>query len=287
MRGAGRAPAPAGRTVTSSEPSRAAGPNPSRLFTIATVAGGMILGLYILTPRKTGEAGVPRAGVATVPAVPPEPIGAEAQLFRAKWGFVAAAPDEAARHEARPRSLAFYRRLRAYPGAPPRIPHGLTEEEFRTDRCSVCHERGGYAARFGAYAPVTPHPEYTQCLQCHVPEAMAVGVELPGRRGDVVCAQCHVDPDRRPPSLVSLDWVPRPWPSLGGGAMPGSPPVIPHSLQMRGDCLACHTGPGAVRELRTRHPDRANCRQCHVLVEDAEPAFERPGSRGQQPRGAP
>ena len=91
MRGAGRAPASAGRTVTSSEPSRAAGPNPSRLFTIATVAGGMILGLYILTPRKTGEAGVPGAGVATVPAVPPEPIGAEAQLFRAKWGFVAAA----------------------------------------------------------------------------------------------------------------------------------------------------------------------------------------------------
>lgn len=245
-----------------------AGPNPTVLFSIVTAVVTMIVALYVVTPRSSGEpAAVEAAG--TEPSFG-EPIPAEAQVFRTRSGFAGTAPDAEVRSDARPRSLAFYRRLRAYPGAPPRVPHGLTEEEFRTGSCKVCHERGGYAARFGAYAPVTPHPEYTACLQCHVPEAMSVGVPLPGARGEVVCRQCHVDPDRPPPSLVSMDWVPAPWPALRGAALPGGPPVIPHPLQQRGDCLACHAGPAAVRELRTRHPERANCRQCHVAQEAAE-----------------
>jgi cytochrome c-type protein NapB len=242
-----------------------AGPPPTRLFFIATVVIIMIVGLYIVAPRDSAPpGGVPATAG---PVRLQDPIPAEAQVFRTKWGVVAAEPDERARPEARLRSLEFYRRLRAFPGAPPRVPHGLTQEEYRTQRCKVCHERGGYAARFGAYAPVTPHPEFGECLQCHVPEAMSVGVALPDRTGEVVCRQCHVDPDRRPPSLVSLDWVPRPWPVLDTRAMPGGPPVIPHDLQFRGDCLACHAGPAAVRELRTRHPERSNCRQCHVTQE--------------------
>jgi cytochrome c-type protein NapB len=210
---------------------------------------------------------------------PEQPIAAEADVFRAKWGFVASAPDAPARPQARARTLAIYHKLRAYPGAPPRIPHGLTEEEYRTNRCNICHERGGYATRFGAYAPVTPHPENTQCLQCHVPDAMSVGVPLPRVRGQMVCRQCHVDPDRPPPSLVSLNWAPAPWPALHNTALPGSPPIIPHTLQLRGDCLACHGGPGAVRELRTKHPERGNCRQCHVPQEPEEQPSVSPASR--------
>ncbi len=248
---------------------RAAGPDPSRLIAIATAVVTMLLALFVLAPRRPAERAVP--GRADTAASRSQPIAAEADVFRANWGVVAAAPDEAARRDARPRSLAFYRRQRAYPGAPPRVPHGLTAEEFRATRCLVCHERGGYVARFGAYAPVTPHPEYAGCLQCHVSDAMSVGVRLPGEPGQVVCRQCHVDPDRPPPSLVSLDWVPLPWPAMGGAALPGAPPPIPHALQLRGNCLACHGGPGAVRELRTRHPERANCRQCHVVGEPDGP----------------
>jgi cytochrome c-type protein NapB len=33
---------------------------------------------------------------------------------------------------------------------------------------------------------------------------------------------------------------------------------------MRENCIACHTGPGAVVELRVEHASRGNCRQCHV-----------------------
>ena len=158
-----------------------AGPNPTRLFAIATAVVSMILALYILAPRES--TGRFATGLTVTLASPEEPIPAEAQVFRAKWGFVAAAPDARARRQARPRTLAIYRRLRAYPGAPPRVPHGLTQEEFRTTRCNVCHERGGYAARFGAYTPVTPHPEYAECLQCHVSEAMSVGVAVVSYNG--------------------------------------------------------------------------------------------------------
>jgi cytochrome c-type protein NapB len=57
--------------------------------------------------------------------------------------------------------------------------------------------------------------------------------------------------------------------------MPGSPPPIPHALQMRENCRACHAGPGAVAELRTTHPERVTCRQCHALGAPPVEAFVR------------
>jgi cytochrome c-type protein NapB len=255
--------------MSSSGPSRPAGPNPSRLFAIVTAVAVMAVALYVVIPeRPAGRPAESDPALSSVAA----PVASEALVFRKRWGNVAAALDGNPRAEARQRSLAFYRRLRAFPGAPPRIPHGLTADEYRNTRCTICHERGGYAARFGAYAPMTPHPDYPECLQCHVPEAMSVGVPLPGQPNQLVCRQCHVDPDRPPTTLVSLDWVPLPWPATGQAALPGGPPVIPHDLQQRGDCLACHAGPAAVRELRTDHPDRTNCRQCHVASEQHEAA---------------
>ena len=32
------------------------------------------------------------------------------------------------------------------------------------------------------------------------------------------------------------------------------------------NCVACHDGPGAREEVRTTHPERWRCRQCHVPV---------------------
>jgi cytochrome c-type protein NapB len=57
--------------------------------------------------------------------------------------------------------------------------------------------------------------------------------------------------------------------------MPASPPPIPHALQMRENCRACHAGPGAVAELRTTHPERVTCRQCHALGAPPVEAFVR------------
>ncbi len=145
----------------------------------------------------------------------------------------------------------FYAR-RAYPGAPPAIPHRLADPAaFGGRACLSCHGDGGWVPTLSAYAPVTPHPELVNCLQCHVPSS----------DGGV---------------FVRTTFDPAPPPILRGAALPGSPPPIPHELQMRDNCLACHAGPAAVREIRVTHPERVNCRQCHVtVVPGSVPEFSR------------
>ncbi|MEX1184896.1 MAG: hypothetical protein WEF86_16945 [Gemmatimonadota bacterium] len=203
------------------------------------------------------------------------PIDAEADVFRTRPEALGVGADAARRTQAHPRTLAMYRSLRAYPGAPPRIPHGLTTDEFRGTVCNSCHERGSFVARLSSYAPVTPHPQFADCLQCHTPDDRIVGIDLPDGGTNSVCLQCHV-PDS-PPQLVAVDWRPAAWPATAQQALPGSPPVIPHDLQLRGNCLACHIGPAGVEGIRTDHPERANCRQCHLAAAGtADDMFIRP-----------
>jgi hypothetical protein len=52
----------------------------------------------------------------------------------------------------------------------------------------------------------------------------------------------------------------------GGRLHNFAPPTIPHKMLMRENCLACHSGPAAREEIRTSHPERERCRQCHVPV---------------------
>jgi cytochrome c-type protein NapB len=226
------------------------------LMTAAVLAAGPWLG-------RRGDLQV---RVATPPsrpiAAPDRPIAAEAGVFRTRPGNLAAAPGVRRRPDAHPRTLARQRAQRAYPGAPPSIPHGLTAREMRDQNCKTCHERGGFVPRFSAYAPVTPHPEMVSCLQCHAPKDALVGVDLP-ETSTLRCTQCHAM-DRVQPLFVEMDWPQPRWPRTGLRALPGSPPAIPHRLQFRENCVACHTGPSAIAEIRTTHAERANCRQCHV-----------------------
>lgn len=201
------------------------------------------------------------------------PIPAEAEVYRTFAGVVAIPPGEPRERSAHPRTLARYRFLRAYPGAPPRIPHGFTADEFRTGACNTCHERGGYSPRFNAYVPVTPHPEMPACLQCHVGRDEVTGVSLPDLDPSTVCRQCHA-PGASRWAEGSIDWNPQPWPQLTTAAE--GVPSIAHDLFFRGNCLACHSGPSAVEEIRTTHPDRAGCRQCHVAPDPAAGEFVRP-----------
>ena len=138
------------------------------------------------------------------------------------------------------RTLADFHSRRAYPGAPPVVPHKVLDPSGRG--CLGCHGEGGWVPDFKAYTPVTPHPHWTNCLSCHIP-----GTERSRFREN---------------SFVAMAW-----PSIGQAALPGGPPVVPHSLQNRSNCQACHAGPGAVKEIRTDHPQRQNCRQCHVSPE--------------------
>ncbi len=215
-----------------------------------------------------------RAEVA-IPAPPAAPIAAEADVFRTRLDMVAIDPLADPQRGAIQRTTHRYRVLRAYPGAPPSIPHGFTGDEFRTGSCKTCHERGGYSPRFNAYVPLTPHPEMGTCLQCHVGNDELTGVSLPNTDPNTICRQCH------PPNAVrrvetTLDWVPMAWPQLSSKTPDRPPPPIPHDLEFRGNCLACHSGPGSLRTIRTPHPERASCRQCHVAPDAGVGAFTRP-----------
>lgn len=136
---------------------------------------------------------------------------------------------------------------RAYDGAPPTIPH-----DAAIGTCGVCHDADGAAIDGIGVAPASPHGDtaangaFRRCQQCHVPDT---GAPLRVRSLFTGLAQ-------------------GPW--RGARATPGAPPTIPHALQLRGQCLTCHSGPGARAEIRTSHPERVRCRQCHVP--DTSPA---------------
>jgi cytochrome c-type protein NapB len=129
---------------------------------------------------------------------------------------------------------------RAYDGAPPVVPHGPAGE------CTTCHDDDGSEIAGVGVAPASPHGrermagDMRRCRQCHVASVTAA-------------------------SFVSsrFNGLPQgPW--RGGRFYDGAPPTIPHALQLRENCLACHGGPAARAEIRTSHPERVRCRQCHV-----------------------
>jgi nitrate reductase cytochrome c-type subunit len=159
---------------------------------------------------------------------------------------VLASYEPALRPGAKVRTLREFYSRRAYPGAPPIIPHAVQDDGVINDGCLTCHKDGGYVPEYNAYTPITPHPDMGNCRQCHVTQ------------------------------LVDTDFVPTEWvvpmpPKRGRQAIPGGPLLIPHALQMRENCLACHTGPQAVVEIRSSHPERENCLQCHVVDRDVPP----------------
>ncbi len=148
------------------------------------------------------------------------------------------------------RNLDSYYMLRQYPGSPPMVPHAVpTSFSGEILNCLSCHGRGGYDVEKEAYVPVTPHPEKENCSQCHVPK-------------------------NTEKLFVEIDWESVQPPKLGVSELAGSPPSIPHSLQLREDCIACHAGPAAVAEIRVEHASRGNCRQCHVPNNAPEAAQE-------------
>ena len=221
-------------------------PGASRLVLIGLAVVLMAAGVYVVGSGI--QAGQREALLLPVTAEPTPAIPYEAGVFRQKDRALDYAAMPAERNARR--TLAAYYARRAYPGAPPVVPHQVEEAQGGGKACLSCHRDGGWAPRFSAYAPVVPHPELTSCRQCHLPRAATE-------------------------TFRATTWDTVAPPAIHRAAMPGSPPPIPHGLQMRENCLACHAGPAAVVEIRTSHPERVNCRQCHAL--DAEPvtAFTR------------
>lgn len=134
-------------------------------------------------------------------------------------------------------------RRRAYDGAPPVVPHPI--DQHSAESCLQCH---GQALRIGdVVAPAISHPEYTSCTQCHV------STKGLGSQWNTADFDLHTG-NRFGGYHQALQ---------GKKAYPDSPPTIPHNVHMRQNCMSCH-GPLGTSPIRTSHPERQSCNQCHV-----------------------
>lgn len=256
------------------------GPRPAAvalgLLLVASAATAAVAAVVAVRRMPASREAEPEARPVALITPPSSPIPAEADVFRTTPAMLAIDPDVPRNRTAHPRNWVTYRYLRAYPGAPPRIPHALSADEFRAEICNSCHERGGYSLRFAAYVPLTPHPEMGMCLQCHVGDDAVMGTASAGADPNARCPLCHGPTGGRPLPEAAATWSTSVWPTLVSTAPGLLPPSIPHDLQFRGNCLTCHGGPAAVAAIRTSHPERASCRQCHAAPDPEAGLFTRP-----------
>ncbi len=142
---------------------------------------------------------------------------------------------------------------RAFDGAPPVIPHGTGQ--LAAPSCLACHEDG---ARFdGRIASPMSHDELSSCTQCHVPSSHFEHN-----------AEIATDPRMVENSFVGMES-----PTAGPRASLVAPPQVPHQFHMRERCVSCH-GVNGRAAVRTSHPARFNCTQCHTTQADVD---KRPG----------
>ncbi len=137
-------------------------------------------------------------------------------------------------------ALALRASRRAYAGAPPTIPHPVNGNDVVS--CYACHGDGKLID--GIIAPKISHQRFTNCTQCHA----QAGTKVPGSDEGFAVENQFV-------GLAS--------PTNGQRAWAGAPPTMPHSVHMRENCTSCHGTLGRPG-LRSTHPWRVNCVQCHA-----------------------
>lgn len=156
-------------------------------------------------------------------------------------------------------------RTRAFDGAPPAIPHVVSQTN--ADSCLACHGKGMILD--GKVATRMSHQLLTNCTQCHVETSSTMTSEPEA-----------IAPDSQPLALASTGGAAVADNSFAGilragpgtRLFAGAPPTIPHALHMREDCLSCH-GLVARPGLRTTHPWLTNCQQCHAADAERERSF--------------
>lgn len=138
---------------------------------------------------------------------------------------------------------------RAYDGAPPVVPHPITQDSSAA--CLACHGQGLQVK--DRFASKISHPTFGgSCTQCHVSTQNAFSA-----------AEAALWTALWTAPLTENTFRGKEAPAAGARAWPGAPPTVPHSTLMRSDCMSCH-GPSGLFALRTPHPERQSCVQCHV-----------------------
>lgn len=239
---------------TAAGPKRSVGRtfNVALLFVIAAAVVGFLTGTW-QGEGEDGDTDAPLEAVTSSggPSRPPEYAGLPSLGRASPRGAnrledlqVGTQLQGSAQPQPSPAGLLERRRTRrAYPAAPPVIPHQVSQRA--QPNCRTCHERGVVLG--GKRAPVPGHPMMANCTQCHAQATIPSGLaSLPSAVPPVHNAFS---------SAGEVQSGPRAW--------AGAPPVLPHPVFMRQQCLACH-GPDGLPGIRTSHPQRGQCVQCHV-----------------------
>ncbi len=132
---------------------------------------------------------------------------------------------------------------RAYSGAPPVTSHKV-KELGRFD-CLACHLNGNAKEVGGALPKKTPHPEFVRCRNCHLEKT--------------------TDNLFRKNNFVGSTY------KTGIRSQQNGPWLIPHPLTMRENCLGCHGDRADPEQLKTTHPERVRCMQCHIPAHQGFP----------------
>lgn len=165
----------------------------------------------------------------------------------------AKAPAAPATEEQLQQTRAARLRRRAFEGAPPSIPHPI--EQLGDQACWSCHNLG-LTIKDRVARPMS-HEYLTNCIQCHA------AVDEPQPFADDNYAALPLDNTFE--GRVG---------TRGVRALAGAPPAIPHQTWMRERCASCH-GPQGWEGIRTTHPERTNCLQCHApsaIADQQQPA---------------
>ena len=146
-------------------------------------------------------------------------------------------------------------------GTPNPVPHPIGPA---TD-CTICHGPEG----------VHPFPDghesfdLTMCVQCHLPTSA-----IDGAGGEPqTTPEAGAMPEAGAPEVTAAPDQP-----VGG------PPAIPHSLDGRDNCLACHAT-GGLKPFPANHEGRTadQCRMCHQPATAAEAATAGPVTATAEP----
>lgn len=144
------------------------------------------------------------------------------------------------KHAARVRSMEERAALRAYEGAPPLIPHSITDLNIQS--CRECHASGLVAG--DKVARMASHTHLVNCTQCHVEAESPIALHATDPPGNVFAGY------RASGYGSTRAWA-------------GAPPVIPHTTFLRTNCVSCH-GEHGYDGWRPDHLARTNCVQCHA-----------------------
>lgn len=141
--------------------------------------------------------------------------------------------------------LAERNHRRAFEGAPPTIPHTISQ--LSSASCITCHSPESPVSISGQTPAKMSHPYFANCTQCHVPS-------------DGLKTLTEAEEDRL---VVTSFFHGRGQPGPGSRAFQGAPPTIPHQIWMRQNCSSCH-GPEQLFAVPRNHPPSQNCLQCHA-----------------------